>query len=281
MKKLAPLPFPEVKKYTDVIEFLKDYFNHRKSLDPKFSYEVWAAELGFNSRSYLRMIIHKERKASLKFAEVFSIKANLNADQSHYLGLLTAYQLKTASASQKKVYLEKILEQQDIEHHVFEVKDYQQFLSSPRLAQIFLLLTYDDIEATPAYLKGVTGFSLAEIKKSLMLLSQLGMAQILESKIWKAKARSFKISGRAQDKSILNFHKNTLTEAELALKANPHFRHFRSIYFGVADEDIELLKSEVELFLTKMKKKFASRQIKNKRLVKLNLNAYPVSEKNS
>ena len=180
--------------------------------------------------------------------------------------------------------MEKILEQHEVEHPVFEVKEYQKFLASPQLAQIFLLLTFDDIEATSAYLQKVTGFSAAKIKQSLALLEKLGMAQTKKENrlvIWTASSKSFKISDRTHDKSILSFHKKTLDEAEQALKTNPHFRHFRSVYFGVTDEDIDILKHEFEIFLNKMKKKFGSGSIKNKRLVKLNLNAYPVSHKNA
>lgn len=46
----------KILSYIHIFEYFRDYYQCRKSLDDKFSYELWSLELGFKSRSQMRMI---------------------------------------------------------------------------------------------------------------------------------------------------------------------------------------------------------------------------------
>jgi uncharacterized protein (TIGR02147 family) len=276
-KSLKP---PVVQNYTQITQYLNDYFLYRKSLDRTFSFDIWGAELGFKSRSFMRMVTHGERNITLKVSQVLSDKLNLTPEQSEYFSLLIQYG-NAKTSSQRKIYLDKMMEYTETENDTLEIKDYERFLASPHLSQLYLLISFTDFVATESQLKKLLNMKLIDLKKSLKTLEKMGMIkskiQNFE-KIWATQTKSFKVPGKPQDKSILAFHQYSLKEASRVLKTDQAFRHFRSIYFSVDENATDELKQEVETFLTKMKRKYEGGSLNKKRLVKLNLQAYPVSQ---
>lgn len=274
------LKSPSVQNYTQITTYLNDYFLYRKSLDRTFSFDIWGAELGFKSRSFMRMLSNGERNITLKVSQVLSDKLNLTNEQNEYFSLLIQHG-NAKTASQRKIYLDKMMEYTETESDTLEIKDYEKFLASPHLSQLYLLISFSDFLATEAQLKKLLNMKLADLKKSLKTLDKMGMikSKVQNSeKVWMTHTKSFKVPGKPQDKSILAFHQHSLKEASQVLKATQAFRHFRSIYFSVDENATEELKQEVETFLAKMKRKYVGGSLNKKRLVKLNLQAYPVSQ---
>lgn len=274
MKKAALTP--QIKKYTQLTQYLQDYFDYRKSLDSRFSFDVWAAELGFKSRSYMRMLTRGERTMTPKFIHIFSEKMNFSDSEIHHLTLLASYS-KARSESQKKIYQEKLLESIETDENQHGIKDYVQFLSSPNLSVLLLLISFDDVEATNANLRKLLDISAPDLNKNLKILQKLGLIE-LKNKIWVSNYKSFKLEGGTKDKAYHQFHQNTFKEAQEVLNSNEEFKRFRSIYFSLAECDSEGFKSEIENFMTKLKRKYGTNYIQDKRLLKLNLQFYPVSQ---
>lgn len=53
----STLQQPSIRSYLSANHYLKDYYHYRKNIDGKFSYDVWAKELGLKSRSGVRMVV--------------------------------------------------------------------------------------------------------------------------------------------------------------------------------------------------------------------------------
>lgn len=274
------LKAPVVQNYTQITQYLNDYFQYRKSLDRSFSFDIWGAELGFKSRSFMRMLSNGERNITLKVSKILSDKLGFTSQQEEYFLLLVQHG-NAKTASQRKIYLDKMLEYTETELDTLEIKDYEKFLASPHLSQLYLLISFSDFVATESQLKKLLNIKLTDLKKSLKTLEKIGMikSKVQNSeKVWVTQTKSFKVPGKPQDKSILAFHQHSLKEASQVLKAHQAFRHFRSIYFSVDENATEELKQEVETFLAKIKRKYEGGSLNKKRLVKLNLQAYPVSQ---
>lgn len=281
MNKTKILIPPFVQNYTQLKQYLNDYFTYRKSMEKVFSYEIWGAELGFKSRSFMRMISTGERNITPKVSSILSTKLGFTPEQEEYFSLLIQHN-NAKTASQKKIYSEKMLEFTAVEPDLIEVKEYEKFLSSPYLSQIFLLVSFEDMAATETNLKKLVDVSTNELKKALVTLEKMGMIKSVpftgNKKRWVSNSKSFRVPGKPKDKSIVEFHQQSLKEASQVLATNQAFRHFRSIYFSINEDATEELKQEVEIFLAKMKRKYAGGSLNKKRLVKLNLQAYPVSQ---
>lgn len=272
---------PILKQYIHLTQYFEDYFKFRKFRDSKFSYEVWAAELGFKSRSYLRMISKGSRSITLQFIKIFSDKMNFTADEQEYMTFMAFYS-KAKSPTQKKIYMDKILDRIDPEQNRLEIDNYTEFLSSPHLMSLLLIISFEDVIATEANLKNLLGLKAIEIKRHLKTLQKLKLitqkkAARYGQDIWVSNSRAIKISDKAKDAALLKFHMRTLVEAREILENDPEFRRFRSIYFSVPENQLDDLSHEVESFLKKMRQKFGSNQLHGKNLVKMNLQTYPVS----
>jgi uncharacterized protein (TIGR02147 family) len=66
---------PKVFQYEDFRQFLKDYFEYKKTLNTSFTYGIWARLLKVNARSTLTMVLTGKReigpKLMAKFIEYF------------------------------------------------------------------------------------------------------------------------------------------------------------------------------------------------------------------
>ncbi len=250
-------------------------------MEKNFSYDIWGAELGFKSRSFMRMLSNGERNVTPRVAQILSAKLGFTPEQEEYFSLLVQHS-NAKTPSQKKIYVEKMLEFTEAEPDLIEIKEYEKFLSSPYLSMLFLLISFEDMVSTEANLKKLIDVKTTDLKKALKTLETMGMIKSEtysgSKKRWVSNSKSFRIPGRPKDKSIVEFHQQSLKEASQVLAGNQAFRHFRSIYFSVNEDATEELKQEVEIFLAKMKRKYAGGSLNKKRLVKLNLQAYPVSQ---
>jgi len=75
---------------------LNDLFAFRKLNDCDFSYAVWAQELGLSNRTVLRFILKRERRISVKSAQLFMRNLKLGIEEAVYFETLVSYsQAKT------------------------------------------------------------------------------------------------------------------------------------------------------------------------------------------
>ena len=52
--------------YSDYREFLRDFFDMKKRVNPSWSYGLWSSKLGLNSISSITMVINGQRHAGKK-----------------------------------------------------------------------------------------------------------------------------------------------------------------------------------------------------------------------
>lgn len=92
--KMDKLIRPEIFDYLDARQYLNDLYSYRKSMEPGFSFEAWAEELGFRSRSHLRMCLIGKRKISPLFIEKLTrTRSYSKKEQSFWEALVTLKQL--------------------------------------------------------------------------------------------------------------------------------------------------------------------------------------------
>jgi hypothetical protein len=74
------------------------------------------------------------------------------------------------------------------------------------------------------------------------------------------------------------FNQRTLQEALEINQQAEVFKKFRSIIFAINPNDHDGMLNEIECFLSKLKNKYGYDLIDQKQLMKINLQAYPVSK---
>lgn len=268
-------------KYLDIANYFADYFLIRRKNQPGFTYEEWAEELGFKSKSYLRMICSGDRLATQKLVYAFAEKNFLDSKQTTHLELMALYQ-KAETESEKKIYLDKIFETLQPEIENIEVRKYIDFLSDVQLPTLQMLLTYEDGPKIDTEIAEALNIDLKTTHAYLMKLKNIGIVsdQYKNGKIfWTATNTAFDVADKYLDQALKVYYNETLKEVKLALDLKIAEKRFRSVFFALNEEDFKIFAEESEAFLTKMRNRFQSSSVQGKSVFKVNLFSYPVTKK--
>lgn len=265
--------------YIDINQYFNDYFKLRKQKSPAFSYEVWSAELGFKSRSYLKMVCSGDRGVTNQFIDLFSKQNNLSFIQESHLVAISMYQRATTNL-EKKIHLDKVFETLNPQNP--EVQNYIQFLSDYELPLLQLVLGFQDGPQTEEALSDLLNISIENLRDKIFILNRLGLIEEIknaENIFWKAKHKSFQINDRYLDEALQLYRESTLEEARKYLKLKDIQNKFKTIYIPLEDEKYNEFSEEVDAFMQKLRHKYSSHDLKNRKIFKLNLNSYPVTKK--
>lgn len=270
---------PQILQYHSIAQYFEDYLTYRKQIDEKFSFEILAAELGFKSRSYIHMLIHGKKKISSKFIGGLGQYLELNPKEISHLTALSLY-YNSKNNALKNIFGDKILENLDDPKNTVDIQNHEKFLSSEHAPTIRLLLAFKDFKGTDENLQNVLNIDREQIAKTLQLLKELELIHWSEAEhMWKASTKSFKALGSSQNAALKKYHLNSMKEAESILIANEDMSKFKSILFSMDENNFPLFTEEVDSFMRKMKFKYESAQLSQKHVFKMNIQAYPLTEK--
>lgn len=267
---------PQLDKFHKATEYLQAYYKYRKGMDQGFSYEAWSVELGYRSRSFLKMLVSGQRGLTEDFVENFSRHVKFTPSQSQYFSLIALYEQAVAE-HEKTVYLDKIFEYSGRLQQLQLVENKDEFLLDVHLPKLLLLLGFHDIQKTPEYLAQITGTDQASIEERLYKLASLGLAVQNESQ-WEAIEESFRVPSQFGSQALESYHNASLAEAMEAQKMEARLRRFRSLLLPLSEPEFEVLLGDIENLVGKAIAKHSHKHLLNRRLYKLNLNLYPVTE---
>ncbi len=272
---------PSIKKYSKILKFCNDYFKYRKALDSKFSYDIWSAELGFKSRSFTYLICSGKRAITSKVANILSDYFCFNANEKKHFLLLSLYE-KAKTPDLKSIYFEKIIENLDIDEKNIDTVNYSQFIISPTMPIIKMLLSYQDFVGTLKNLEKITLLSKKYLTKDLNELVKMDLIKKVSSEAsnefyWVATSKAFCAPDDQTNEIMDLFHSSTMSEATKKINQLEIFKRFRSILFAINSSEQPSVLEDLEQFLLKMKNKYGQDNIKNKQIIKLNLQLYPLT----
>lgn len=273
---------PFLRRYLSISSYLQSYYDYRKSSDAKFSYEQWALELNFKSRSSLRMMSIGRRSVSAKLIDSFADKENFNESDRQYFSLLSKLQ-NVKNISVKKVFLDRISELADFDFKTQRIKDGFKFLSFPDLYIIQMLISFEDFLATETSIKSMMQIDSKILKKCLKQLQETNLIEAVSSEknkeiVWKSKAKFFLVKDELQNEAVNMFHLQTAKELEKTIQENILDKKIRSLFFSLGASDYTDLVETLDQFANKLKVKYANDFIKNKKIYKVNLQVYPVTD---
>lgn len=270
---------PSVLLYTSSTQYLQDYYLFRKSIDNSFSYELWAIELNYKSKSSIRQCCYGSKPISENFINSFSKLNQLTNVEKNYFTLIVNYS-NEQNPVLKKTYFNQILELTDLTQNRTDLVDCKEFLESPHLPLMQMLMSFADFIATTENLSYLLNLPTETVEKSFKTLEHLGFVKKnLNESSWSSQIKHFKILQNKNTESLKKFHMHTAKEAYEQASCLDITKHFRSLYFSLSDSEYENLVSDLESFILKMKNKYGNDYIKNKRLYKINLQTYPVAKK--
>jgi uncharacterized protein (TIGR02147 family) len=223
----------------------------------------------------MKLIASGKRKTTNKLIDVFAEKNNFTSNEKKHFTHLSLHH-KAKTELQKKIHFEAVHQTLDSSINETLIQNYAEFVSSPTMPLLQLLIAFESVDRTAKQLAILTGQTLKQTQDDLKTLESLGVAYS-EKNIWKTKFHSFKVPEKAQSKALKKYHINNLKEAQVIVAQDHLQRRFRSIMFALNDKNFPELVDDVESFLTKLKNKYETVKNKNDRVYKLSLQTYPIT----
>lgn len=256
-------------------EYLQALYTHYKKHNEGFSYEAWSLELGYKSRSFLKMVVTGQRSITTDFIQALSASMKFSSEETSYLHLTAQYE-QADNEQGKTAYLDKILEHlgQIKGKNLSEVND--EFLKSGDLPKLLMILGFKDVLRTSAGLALLMNLPMEIIEKKLQQLEEMGLARVCDSQ-WEAYEDSFRVPNKFGNEAISSYHQHSLMEAIEAQKMEARLRRFRSLLLPLGDQDFEILLKDIEALVNKSLAQFDHKSLNDRRLYKMNINVYPVT----
>ncbi|WP_413583208.1 TIGR02147 family protein [Bdellovibrio sp. HCB288] len=267
---------PQVWQFHKATEYLKAHYEFRKKLDPGFSYDVWSLELGYKSRSFIKMVVAGQRNLTSDFIQTFSAKMVFSSEEAAYFLLIASHE-QAESEPERALYMDKIFECRGRRMDLRILENQDEFLLDAELPKILLLLGFQDIKKTPQYLAEITGMDVLMMKARLEKLSSMGLATFKDLN-WEPIDESFRVPKKFGNAALASYHNAALTEAMAAQKIETRLRRFRSLLLPLGEADFDSLLIDIENLVGKSIEKYNHKELQNRRLYKMNVNLYPVTE---
>lgn len=264
--------------YISATSYLYDLMIFRKFENPGFTFESWAHELGFKSRSFMTMILNKERNITPQFIEVFSTSMNFSTPEKNFFSLLVQYN-QTESETEKLHYLDRLLELQGKQKDLTEIKNYNDFLQSTFLPKLLVLLSFKDLDRSAKGLALFLNQDISFLESNLNQLQAMQLAAPDQNGQWISSKKSFKVPKNFGSEALEKYHNQSLTEAIAAQKKPAEQRRFRSLLLPLSETDYQNLLTDIESLISKTVAKYDSETLQQKSLYKLNMNLFPITEK--
>ncbi len=270
---------PNIKNYLYVNDFLKDLYLFQKQKDPKFSYELWAKQLGLNNKSFLRQIIMGRRALTDSTLKIFSDNLEFDHSEKEYFQLMVLYS-KAKSAEQRNLYGREMRRFIKADYSQEEILNAQNFILKPLYPRLQTLLGFTDVEKNVDALSSLLKLPTQEIQAALAILEQLNLAepvQTLDKIQWQAKTKAFKVPSDLGNESLLDYHEQSLKEAIKARSLDKNSRRYRSLLMALSEKDFEDFLADLEIFVKQTLSKYDSDEFLQRKLFQFNFNIHAVS----
>ncbi|MGZ3773258.1 MAG: TIGR02147 family protein [Pseudobdellovibrionaceae bacterium] len=272
---------PRIQQYLDLRKFLLDFYQWRKTTEAGFSYSQWAGELGFKSRSFLRLVVTGKRSVTEKSIPLFVRGLGFNRVEADYFERLVRFS-QAETLEHQEYRLQDLLQGRGATFERMLVKDHYHLVSSPLGPRLQVLLTLTDIKKTAEILAWLLGSTVETVTPLLQALERLGLAYPDANSegvvSWAASANGIEVPDQLGNLGLQSFHRRSLEEAVDALDLPVDTRAYQSAIFPLSEEEYRQFRAESKNFLEAMLGRFSANRGHGRRIYQINLNAIPVSQ---
>jgi uncharacterized protein (TIGR02147 family) len=264
--------------YLDYREFLKDFFREKKSVNPHYSFHVFADQAGFKSRSYIKLVM--DGKKNMTDGSVDKLKGALRLPEKafDYFKDLVAFN-QARSLQLRNVYFEKLLsynKRNTARNILLQQYDYfvQWYHSTIReiVSQVDIR---DDYERLGKLVK--PHISARKAKASVELLLKLGLIRKNGDRYEQVDTQ-ITTGDEVRSLAVQNFHlQNLMLAGESISTCQSIDRDISCIIFGVSEEEFAEIKAEIQSFRKRLLE-YSKKNTKSKRIYHVNFQLFPTSE---
>jgi uncharacterized protein (TIGR02147 family) len=264
-------------EYLDYRDFLKDFYEEKKSQHSFFSYRLFGAKIGIDP-SYLAKVIIKNRNISNDAIDAIAVFCGLKQREADYFETLVHF-VKAKSLKESKLLFEKLLSLKNASAKPLLENQYAFYQKWYHSALRSLLEFYDfngDYKALALQLS--PPISAKEAKESIQLLEKLNLIKKDMNGRYRMTEVAITTGSQWNSLAIATFQEETirLSMGSIALHPKKH-RDISTVTMNINEENFEEIREKINEFRSSIIK-FVHEQQSADRVVQLNIQLFPLSK---
>lgn len=238
--------------FTDFREYLRNYFNEKKTINPHSSFQQFAGKIGIGSREFFNNIIYRKKPLSKSHCFQLSQALGHSENEALYFKNIVAY-AQTENAEDRARYLEQALQIQSDTHtkiHLLRQDQYEfysKWYHSAIHTHIDMFSFNGNYEDLVKNLSPIV--TVAQAKKSIQLLVRLGLIQQDDSDVYTVTGKSIRASDEVSKTALNRFYAECTDLARNAIiEENPETHNIISLTMGISKKGYKYICEETHLF---------------------------------
>ncbi len=235
--------------YLDYRVFLRDLYESRRAVDPRFSCRYIAQKVGFRSASYFTQVLNGKAGMTTDMALRFASFLRLDPKESDYLELLVLHQ-RSKTVKERRRYLERLSSFRGTTAQIVPQENFKFFEKWHHTAILELLYIkpFDgDHKALAKRLR--PSIPTAKAQESIELLLKLGMIRKQGRLLVRTDTRNTTTGEAVQAVQVDQFHTSTLQLAARSIEGIPREqRSLSSLTMSLSPEGRRKVEAEIVNF---------------------------------
>lgn len=265
--------------YTDYREYLEDYYNEKKAKNQHFSFQVFASQAGFRSKSFIKLLIDGKKNLTERSAEQLCKAMKLGEKQGPYFKDLVQFN-QAKSTQLRNFFFEKVLsynKRNSIHlmvqnHYDFYAKWYHNTIREVACAVDFK----DDFALLGKLVK--PSISARKARQSVQLLLKFGLIRRNASGKYEQADSLITTGAEVRSLAVSSFHQQNLFLAGQSIETVPSSeREISCLILGLSPTGMQKIKTEIQNLQTKILKITETEKTVH-RVYHLNFQLFPTSE---
>jgi uncharacterized protein (TIGR02147 family) len=243
-----------VYQYTNFREYLRDYYDFRKSGERGYSYRAFSKAAGFSSPNFLKLLIDGQRNVSPAATEKLIVGLRLNESSARFFRELVKFNQSKNDQVKHAHYLKMQELSPNARKRNLE-ENTVKYLSNWIYPLIREMVTLPDFRDDPYWIERRIRRSIShqEIIEALSFLKEKKFIRKNPDNTWEALDNLVISSDEIQSLAIRNYHRQMLNGAMSALQELPlEQREFGAITFNLPPEAVAELKHRLKKFRTEI-----------------------------
>jgi uncharacterized protein (TIGR02147 family) len=270
---------PQIQKYLDYREFLKDWIEWRRAKDRDFSQRVFAREAGLplSSSSLLPAVLKGRRNLSQNLRVQFSAALKLGDRDSQYFELLVQFN-QAKGMEEKNHFFSQLTKFRTSRAQILQ-ETQMEFFSKWAYSAVRNYFGMDSRQANPAVIgqKLLPKVPANEVQEAIRLLLELGLIKKTANGFTVADRHIF-TSKDVQAKSARG-HLKELTRMgmEVLDQVPPEARQYNALMFTISEAGFQTVKDRIRSFMEELRE-IIDRDHGEDRIYSMTLQLFPNSQ---
>ncbi len=263
-------------EYLEYRDFLKDFYEEKKSERSFFSYRLFGSKVGMDA-SYLAKVLIRARHISNDSIVKIIDFCGLKEQEAEYFETLVHF-VKAKSQKESKILFEKLLSLKSVKANALLRHQYEFYQKWYYSAIRSILEFYDfrgDYKALAEQLS--PRISVKEAKESVRLLEKLRLIKKDENGRYRMTDTAITTGPQWQSMAIQAFQEETIRLSHESLSRHPKkHRDVSTVTMNINEQNFQEIRERIKEFRNSIIK-YVNEQSSPDRVVQLNIQLFPLS----